>query len=260
VKPLMIKVGLIVPSSNVTMEREIPELLRRQCLSSHTQFSVHASRVTMRQVQPDELQAMNLELDRAAAQIADAECDVVLYACLVAVMAEGRDAHRSIEARLASTFAAAERPVRTITSAGALVRTLGNFGYRRVALVTPYIPSLTETVVDYVRASGVEVCSYVGLNVPDNMAVGRLDPAELPTVVERLDLADADALVLSACVQMPSLEVIDEVEQRFGLPVVTAATATVREALSAVGEVPDVSGAGAALASTAPRVASGVVR
>ncbi|HEY6296210.1 MAG TPA: hypothetical protein VIX15_11145, partial [Streptosporangiaceae bacterium] len=40
-----------------------------------------------------------------------------------------------------------------------------------------------------------------------------------------LDLSGADALVISACVQMPSLELIAPAEAEFGLPVLSAATA-----------------------------------
>jgi maleate isomerase len=40
-----------------------------------------------------------------------------------------------------------------------------------------------------------------------------------------LDLSGADALVISACVQMPSLELISPAEDEFGLPVLSAATA-----------------------------------
>ena len=41
----------------------------------------------------------------------------------------------------------------------------------------------------------------------------------------------ADAIVLSACVQMPSLEAIPVVEDAYNLPVITAATATAYQML-----------------------------
>jgi maleate isomerase len=53
-----------------------------------------------------------------------------------------------------------------------------------------------------------------------------------------------DALVLSACVQMPSLQAIDEVEQRVGLPVISAATCTAFAMLVALGLEPVVPNAG----------------
>ena len=47
-----------------------------------------------------------------------------------------------------------------------------------------------------------------------------------------------DAVVLSACVQMPSLAAIPEVEASIGLPVLTAATATTYDLLTTLGRAP----------------------
>ncbi len=84
--------------------------------------------------------------------------------------------------------------------------------------------------------------------VADNKAVGRLDPAQLPALADRLDINGADAVVLSACVQMPSLAAVPVVEERLGLPVFTAAIATARRLLDALGLEPRIPGAGALLA------------
>ena len=54
-----IRVGMIVPSSNVTMEREIGEMLRARETIAPERFSIHSSRVRMRSVTPAELAAMN---------------------------------------------------------------------------------------------------------------------------------------------------------------------------------------------------------
>jgi maleate isomerase len=50
-----------------------------------------------------------------------------------------------------------------------------------------------------------------------------------------VDLTGCDALILSACVQMPLLAAIDPVERACGLPVVSAATATAFAMLRALG-------------------------
>ena len=60
---------------------------------------------------------------------------------------------------------------------------------------------------------------------------------------KRLDLRDCDALVLSACVQMPSLSVIEEVEQCSELPTLSAATATTWAILRALDLEPVAPGA-----------------
>jgi maleate isomerase len=66
-----------------------------------------------------------------------------------------------------------------------------------------------------------------------------------------LDLSGVDALVLSACVQMPSLDLIEGAEEEFGLPVLSAATAGAYSLLKALGEEPVLAGAGRLLQPTA---------
>jgi maleate isomerase len=109
-------------------------------------------------------------------------------------------------------------------------------GASRVAIVAPYLKPLTDLVVRYLAGYGIKVVDSVSLEVADNVAVGRLDPAQLTGHVRRLDLAAADALVLSACVQMPSLAVLDEVSRQTQVPVLSAATATAGEVLALLGE------------------------
>ncbi|WP_028927599.1 maleate cis-trans isomerase family protein [Pseudonocardia acaciae] len=245
------RIGLIVPSSNTTMETEVPELLRRH---SDAAFTTHSSRAVLHTVDPESLHRMVGEGDRCAAELADARVAAIGYACLIALMAEGPKAHEHIEPRLQEVAGG----TRVTSSAGALVRTLLELGLRRVAIVTPYLPALTDLVVGYLAAYDIEVVDSVSLGVPDNHEVGCLDPVALPGHARRLDLRRADGLVLSACVQMPSLPAVDLVEREVGMPVVTAATATTRELLRAVGLPPVVPGAGAALAqpAAAPVVAS----
>ncbi|MCL5424336.1 MAG: Asp/Glu racemase, partial [Gammaproteobacteria bacterium] len=75
----------------------------------------------------------------------------------------------------------------------------------------------------------------------------RHDPANLPEIVASLDLTNIDAIVLSACVQMPSLPAVAKVEALTGKPVVTAAIATTYAMLKALDLEPIVPGAGALL-------------
>lgn len=236
------RVGLIVPSSNTTMETEVPAMLRRH--EAAEEFTVHSSRTRMRHVTPEELTAMDDQATRCASELADARCDVVAYACLVAIMSRGPGYHERAESAVTTALANHGGPAPAISSAGALLRALRLLRARRIAIITPYLKPLTATVADYITTDGVDVSESVSLEVADNLAVGRLDPRNLIDVASGLDLAGCDALVLSACVQMPSLSVIADVEQKVALPVVTAATATAHGILSALRLPPVIPGAG----------------
>jgi maleate isomerase len=242
-----VRIGLILPSSNTTMETELPELFGRRRQHRPERFSFHAARMRMKAVTPEALAAMDAQSDRCAGELADAACDIVAYACLVAVMAAGPRAHVASETRL-TAVASDDGQAPVVTSAGALPAALGDLGATRVALIAPYLPALTSRVVDYLADLGVEVVDSISLGVADNREVGRLDPMRLVELADQLDLRRAEAIVISACVQMPSLPAIPAVEARTGLPVVSAATATTYALLRRLDLEPAIDGAGRLLA------------
>jgi len=250
------RVGLIVPSSNTTMETEVPAMLHaREALHPEDRFTFHSSRMRLKHVTPEELRAMNGQTDRAAAELADLAPDVVATACLVAIMAQGANYHCTAQEQIEGVLRAEGVDAPVVSSAGALLSALEHLGARRIAMITPYAKPLTQLVVDYIEAAGVEVHDALSLEVTDNKAVGRLDPADLTEHYKRLDLRDCDALVVSACVQMPSLAAVEAVELASGVPTLSAATATTWSVLRALGLEATAPGAGQLLAGEPVAVA-----
>ena len=242
-------VGMIVPSSNLTMETELPRMLAaREAVIPEDRFVFHAARARMQHVTPEQLVAMNAQAERAAAELADARPDVVATACLVAIMAQGPGYHCTAEDDITTALRAEGAQAPVVSSAGALLSGITALGVSRVAIITPYMQPLTQAVADYLTDAGVEVVDSLSLEVPDNLAVARLDPADLREHHRKLDLSRAEALVLSACVQMPSLPAIQPVQDEIGIPVLSAATATTHRILTELGLDPRVPGAGALLA------------
>ena len=150
-------------------------------------------------------------------------------------MSMGLGYHRQSEMRLHQRTIDNGAPAPVVTSAGALVEGLQALGAKRIVVLCPYLKPLTQLVVDYLAAEGFEVLDFLALEIPDNLEVGRHDPQKLLELYKRLDLRGADALVLSACVQMPSLPVIAQVEAEVGIPVVSAAVCTTYMTLKELG-------------------------
>ena len=250
------RIGMIVPSSNLTMETELPRMMRaREVALPEDRFTFHSSRMRMKHVTPEELVRMNAQTERASLELADARPDVVASACLVAIMAQGAGYHCHAEAQITGVMDREGLDIPVVSSAGALLRGLDAMGARRIAMVTPYMKPLTQLVADYIEDAGIEVVDALSLEVSDNLEVARLDPAGLREHWRRVDTRNADVLVLSACVQMPSLPAIQPVEDEAGLPVVSAATATVFTILTELGLQPRVPDAGHLLSGevTMPR-------
>jgi maleate isomerase len=229
------------------METEIPAMLMARQLIQPERFTFHSSRMRMKKVVKEELAAMDAESDRCALELSDARVDVLGYACLVAIMAMGLGYHRVSEKRLTAHTKENGANAPVVTSAGALIDGLNVIGAKRLVVVTPYMKPLTELVVDYIRNEGFEVIDYCALEIPDNIDVGRHDPDLLPGIVSKMNYKDADAIVLSACVQMPSLPAIAMVEAMTGKPVITASAATTYALLKQLKLKAIVPGAGALL-------------
>ncbi|WP_382309806.1 Asp/Glu racemase [Herbiconiux sp. UC225_62] len=239
-----VRIGLVVPSSNTTVETEMPAILSRH---ESAEFTFHASRMRMARVSPAQLAAMNAQRERCILELGDARPDVILYGCLVAIMASGLGEHRRVESLVAEQLAAGGSEAMVRSSAGALIEAVNSLGAKRIALVTPYMRPLAEQVVAYLEAEGLEVVDWRALEVEDNHEVGRIPGDRVLEAARSLDLGNAEALIISACVQMPSLDLIESAEQEFGIPVLSAATAGAYSILRSRGLPVDIAGAGSLL-------------
>ncbi|HSV68684.1 MAG TPA: Asp/Glu racemase [Methylibium sp.] len=251
--PRTYRIGQIVPSSNTTMETEIPAMLAaRTAFRPDERFTFHSSRMRMHKVTREELEAMNREGLRCAAELADARVEVMSTACLVAIMAMGPGHHRKVQRELEEVARANRCDAPVMTSAGALIEGLQIMGAKKISLLAPYMCALTDRVVEYIENEGIEVVDAVSFEIPDNLEVGRRDPAQLVEDVKRLNTSNVDVVVLSACVQMPSLPSIQVVQDWLGIPVTSTAICTTRRMLDHLGLEPFVPNAGALLSGRYP--------
>jgi maleate isomerase len=229
------RIGQIVPSSNTTMETEVPAMLHAAIMDVDVDFTFHSSRAPMKTVSKEQLTAMNGHMSRCALELTDARMDVIASACLVAIMCQGPGYHRETVETLREVCKLDSPNTEIVTSAGALIESLHAVGAKKVSIITPYTKALTKLVSAYIENESIEVVDAISLEVSDNLAVGKLDPMNLLDVVSKLSTSSADAVVLSACVQMPSLPALGLVQKKIEVPVMSSAAATVFRILQVLG-------------------------
>lgn len=81
-------------------------------------------------------------------------------------------------------------------------------------MICPYMKPLTKMVVDYIESEGIEVQDFMALEIQNNLQVAAQDPNAPAELWKRLDVTGVDAIVASACVQMPSLPSIEKLRKR----------------------------------------------
>lgn len=248
------RIGQIVPSSNTTMETEIPAMFHARESVRDGRFTFHSSRMRMHKVTQSELQAMNREATRCAAELSDARVDLMSTACLVATMASGLGDHRRLENELEAVARENHCGAAVMSSAGALIEGLHILGAKRISIIAPYTKYLTKLVTAYIENEGIEVVDALCFEIEDNVEVGRRDPALLVDDVYRVKTSNVDVVVLSVCVQMQSLPAVPLVEERLGIPVTSTAICTVRRMLDRLQLEPFVPKAGALLTKKTPGI------
>lgn len=247
-----VRIGQVVPSSNTTMETEVPEILRAVAASSGAfRPTFHSARMRMKHVSREELAAMNAGAVQAIQHLADAPLDVAGFACLVAIMAMGKGYHRAFAEEMTKIAEQEGATFPIVTSAGALVDEVKSFGAQRIAMLMPYSDQLSRLVADYIEAEGIVVQDYRNFSVTNNAEVGKIATDTLLRAMDDLQWRNVDLVVASACVQMPSLNAIEAIEKITGLPTTSAAICTSRAILRAVGINHDTRGFGSLLDPTA---------
>ncbi len=209
-----LKLGVVVPSSNTTVEPEF-------AYWTPADVSVHAARMPLVDVTVEGLDAMADDAVAAAERLADAEVDAIAYACTTGSLVHGHGFDADLEARLSEAAG-----VPAVATALSVRRVLDALDVSRIAVATPYIAELNDRERDYLDEAGFDVRHLDGRGIERNTDIGRLTPADAREQASAaLEVApDAEALFIS-CTNYATLSVIDELGAG-GVPVFSSNLAT----------------------------------
>lgn len=91
----------------------------------------------------------------------------------------------------------------------------------KIVIGTPYLDEINTAEAEYLVAEGFDILDIQGLNLTTGIEFGRVTPAYWKEFALAIDDPDADVIFLS-CGGIRALEVVDEIEQAAGKPVVTS--------------------------------------
>lgn len=207
------RVGLLVPSSNTTMERDF-----------HAEFDglvdIQTDRMFLRDTdRAAEQYMLDHEALPAAERLATAAPDVIVFGCTSASALHGPEYDAQFRAELSLRSG---RPV--IGVLDAVIEELR--GSERIVVFTPYNSELTEALATSLRDVGLDLVTARGLGLEDNLAIGRLEPDHIVDQVTNTDFQDADT-VFCSCTNMRACEVRERIAKVTGRSVVTSNHASI---------------------------------
>lgn len=218
------KIGLITPSSNNINEPEFYRLAPQG-------VTIHTSRVLLTgEMNEESFYRMARDLGRAAEELATAEVDIIAFGCTAGSVVCPLDQLTASMAEKTGTPA--------IVTAGAVVAALRVLGIKRVAMGTPYVDFVNRREVEFLAEHGIGVTRYLGLELGHNQAerrsIGHVPPEAVYRMACEIDSPDADAVFIS-CANVATLDIIEDLEQALGKPVISSNTACFWAALRVLG-------------------------
>lgn len=215
----MQRLGIIVPSSNTTVETEFSNILHGSNITLHT------ARMPLKNVTAPELAAMEKQATTAAKQLEDAQVDAVVYACTSGSMLNGLGHDIAIAEKLSTT---AKCPA--IVTTTAVIDALEHLQAQRIALATPYIAEINKREVDFLKAYGFGVVKTASLNIKENLKIGQLTSTDAARLARTVDVPSADIVFIS-CTNFCTFEAISTLEEQLQKPVISSNSATLWAAL-----------------------------
>ncbi|GAA1859747.1 hypothetical protein ACFQZV_00980 [Microbacterium koreense] len=221
------RLGLVIPSTNTTVEREISRL----AVGEADWFATRVLQVETED--PGEkvatVLAMRDELGSAVERLAGIAPSAIGFACTAASFLDGLSPDLELCERLSAQAGAP-----FVTASTAVSQSLRALEARSIALVTPYIDSVNEKEIAYFDDVGIATVAVSGLGIVGNLPKGRLPLNASADAVRALDLGDADAVFVS-CTNWLTLGSIATLEAEIGLPVVSSNSALAWSMLSSAG-------------------------
>ncbi len=204
-------IGLIVLASDQTVEYEFRRIFGLPGVALYQSRIYNDATIT-----PETLKAMEAGMTEAARLILPGiPLDVVAYGCTSGAMMIGDD-------KVAELIHQARPGVACTSPMKAALAAFKAFGARRIALLTPYLDEINQTMRGFIEARGVSVPVMGSFNEPNDNKVGRISPASIREAALELGRSDLVDAVFVACTALRVVDIAAEIETELGKPVTSS--------------------------------------
>ncbi len=215
-----LRVGLMVPSNNTTMQVELAKWLPAGSAVTTVKIPRGPGLLT-REVLPayrDSAVALARE------HFSTDTHDLIAYGCTAAGFISGPAGDAELQDKLTD---ATGLPV--VTTARAMVSALQSDGARRIAVVTPYSDMVNEQLTAFLADGGIGVVRLETFRAPDVTALGRITAEQVRDLARATMGPDCDGMFIG-CSQLPTHAILDGLHAEFKRPTWSSICATAWDA------------------------------
>ena len=225
------QLGFIVIASDLVMEENIFRLAPEGVGTSIARLNC-SNEITVESL------AAQLDGMCEAASIIQpgAKPEVVCYACTSGSIVNGEDNVMS-EIKRGAPWT---QPATLVTG---VINALHALNAKKIVVGTPYLDEINTMEYDYLIDKGFEVLDIQGLNIEDGYAMGLITPEYIKEFALSIDHPDADVIFMS-CGGIRTIDVLQEIEDAVGKPVVCSNQAMMWDCLRRAGIADKIEGYG----------------
>ena len=237
IKPKFIKktnprVGLIVLSTDVTIEKDFLKVF------NNVTADLFVNRITnYNPVTAENLKKMINNITSVTENILPGEkVDCVVYGCTSGTIVSGYDNIKK-KINLAKPNASVTAP------STAALNALKKKNINKISVVTPYIKSVNDDVVNFFTNNNFEVTSNTYFDIESDVDIGKVDQDKLFEILSNIDHKNAEALFVS-CTSLPVLNIIEKLEKKLNMTVLSSNQALIWETLEKINRNNSIKGYG----------------
>ena len=225
------KLGFIMMSTDLAGESDFFDIIPKD-------VGIHITRLKTEDHTTNETLSKHIEyMSDAASRIQpDVKPDVISYSCTSGSIVIGEEKVMA-EIKKGAPYAI---PMTLVTG---VVNALRELNIKKIVVGTPYLDEINTKEAEFLYKKGFEILNIQGLNLSTGIEFGRVTPQYWKKFALEIDRVDADAIFLS-CGGIRSAEVIDEIENISGKPVLTSNQAQVWSCLRKAGVKDQIRGFG----------------
>ena len=225
------RLGFILMSTDLAGESHFYDIATKD-------VAIHITRLKTDDHTTNETLSKHIEFmaDAASRIQPDTKPDVISYSCTSGSIVIGEDKIKE-EIKKGAPYAI---PMTLVTG---VVDALRELKVNNLVVGTPYLDEINTKEAEFLNNKGFSVLNIQGLNLTKGIEFGTVTPDYWIKFAEEINEESAEAIFLS-CGGIRSTEVIDQIEQKIGKPVITSNQAQMWSCLRRAGVEDKISGFG----------------
>jgi maleate isomerase len=219
------RVGFIIPSSNRIVEPNMQRFMPEGVIAHFTRIGMtNRHRAPLEKLMPRILEAADL--------LNDSKCDVIVFQCTGRSMSGGVDMDAQVLREITRATGAP-----AISTASSVRAALGALGAERLVFISETKQEGHDAKREYLEEAGYEIVADRAVGLSGSDAYCSAPPLLWFDSAIALQTDAADAYFIS-CANIQAIDVIENLEEELGKPVITSNQAALWHALRSIG-IPD---------------------